>query len=184
MLLTERLMLRPFWDDDFERLAAINADPEVMEFFPNPLNRQQSDALIARIISHFTREGFGVWAVEAPGGVCPLIGMVGLSRVPADLPCAPAVEVLWRLGRPWWGRGYASEAARAAIKDGAERCGIKEFVSFTATTNLKSQAVMQRLGMTRDSDGDFDHPRIAEGHRLRRHVLYRLQTDGAADAVR
>ena len=175
MLLTQRLMLRPFWDDDFERFAAINADPQVMEYFVKPLTRQESDALIARIIVNFSRDGFGLWAVEAPGGVCPLVGMVGLSRVPDALPCAPAVEIGWRLGRQWWGRGYATEAARAAIQDGVERCGITDFVSFTAEINQRSRAVMQRLGMTHDPDEDFDHPRVPEGHRLRRHVLYRLK---------
>ncbi len=181
MLLTERLLLRRFRDDDRGPFAALNADPEVMEFFPNPLNPAQSDALLARINENFNRDGFGIWAVEAAGS---LIGMVGLARVPADLPCAPAVEVLWRLAKPGWGHGYATEAASAAIKDGAQRYGIKEFVAFTAEPNQRSQAVMQRLGMTRDPEADFDHPRIAAGHRLRRHVLYRLQTDGGQDAVR
>lgn len=181
MLLTERLVLRRFHDADRAAFAALNADPEVMAFFPNPLNTQQSDALITRITAHFTREGFGIWAVEAAGA---LIGMVGLSRVPADLPCAPAVEVLWRLAKPGWGHGYATEAARASIKDGAEHFGITEFVSFTAEINRPSRAVMQRLGMTHDPVGDFDHPRIAEGHRLRRHVLYRLQTERDQDALR
>lgn len=179
MLLTRRLMLRPFWDDDFARFAAINADPEVMRFFPKPLNRQESDALIARIMMHFAKHGFGLWAVEAPGGVSPLVGMVGLSTVPADLPCAPAVEVGWRLGKAWWGRGYATEAAAAALRDGVERCGIRHFVSFTAEINTPSRAVMERLGMTRDPEEDFDHPRLPEGHPLRRHVLYRLDAEAA-----
>jgi RimJ/RimL family protein N-acetyltransferase len=184
MLLTKRLMLRPFWDDDFARFAAINADPDVMAFFPKPLNRQESDALIARIMVHFARHGFGMWAVEAPGGVSPLIGMVGLSVVPNDLPCAPAVEVGWRLGKEWWGRGYATEAARAAIADGVERCGLKEFVSFTTEINAPSRAVMERLGMTRDAAEDFDHPRVPEGDALRRHVLYRLRIEGDGHAIR
>jgi len=179
VLLTDRLMLRPFWDDDFARFAAINADPEVMEFFPKPLTRDESDAFIARIMVHFAREGFGFWAVEAPGGVCPLVGMVGVQRVPADLPCAPAVELSWRLGRAWWGRGYATEAARAAIADAASRCGLRDFVAFTAASNARSRAVMERLGMTRDPAEDFDHPRVPEGHGLRRHVLYRLRVPGA-----
>lgn len=184
MLLTERLMLRAFWDDDFARFAEINADPEVMRYFVKPLNRQESDALIARIMMHFAKHGFGLWAVEAPGGVSPLIGMVGLSTVPADLPCAPAVEIGWRLGRQWWGRGYATEAARAALRDGVERCGIKHFVSFTAVINTPSRAVMERLGMTRDPAEDFDHPRVPEGHPLRRHVLYRITADEVMHAVR
>lgn len=181
MLSTARLRLRRFRDADRDAFAALNADPEVMEFFPNPLNRQQSDALLDRINANFDRDGFGIWAVEAAG---TLIGMVGLARVPAELPCAPAVEVLWRLARAGWGHGYATEAASAAMNDGAQHHDLKEIVSFAAAPNQRSQAVMRRLGMVRDPDGDFDHPRLAAGHRLRRHVLYRWRTDGDRHAIR
>lgn len=178
MLLTERLMLRPFWDDDFARFAEINADPQVMAHFPATLSRAESDALIARIMVRLARDDFGLWAVEAPG-VAPLIGMVGLQRVGAELPCAPAVELVWRLGRPYWGRGYALEAAKAAIADAVMRCDLHDFVAFTAVDNRRSRAVMERLGMTRDASEDFDHPALPEGHRLRRHVLYRLHMPAA-----
>jgi ribosomal-protein-alanine N-acetyltransferase len=181
MLVTARLVLRPFRAADHEPFAALNADPAVMEFFPNPLNRQQSDAIIARLTANRARDGFGVWAVEAAGA---FIGMVGLARVPDDLPCAPAVEVLWRLHGAAWGQGYATEAARAAINDGLQQHGIAEIVAFTPTFNQRSQAVMRKLGMRHDPGDDFDHPRLAEGHRLRRHVLYRLKTGGGGDAVR
>jgi ribosomal-protein-alanine N-acetyltransferase len=174
MLTTERLILRPWWDDDLERFAAINADPEVMRFFPAPLSRAESDAFVARIMVHAMQHGFGIWAVEAPK-VAPLIGMVGLRRVGPEFSFAPAVDVSWRLGRPWWGRGYATEAARAAIADGFARFGIEEIVASTAAVNTPSRAVMERLGMTHDPADDFLHPRIPADSILRRHVLYRLR---------
>jgi RimJ/RimL family protein N-acetyltransferase len=174
VLITERLMLRPWWDDDLERFAAINADPAVMRFLPAPLTRADSDAAMARMLVQTSRDGFGPWAVEAPR-VAPLIGMVGLRRLPPELPFAPAVEVLWRIASSHWGQGYAPEAARAAIADGFERLGLHEVVALTAAINTPSRRVMEKLGMTHDPADDFDHPRLAEGHALRRHVLYRLR---------
>lgn len=182
-LTSARLLLRRFRDDDRAAFAALNADPAVMEYFPAPLTRAQSDALIERIEANFRRDGFGVWAIEA-AEAAPLVGMAGLARVPDDLPCAPAVEVLWRLARPWWGRGYASEAARAAIGHGVARHGFREIVAFAVAGNRRSRRVMERLGMVHDPAGDFDHPRLAAESPLRRHVLYRLKAAGGADAVR
>jgi ribosomal-protein-alanine N-acetyltransferase len=174
ILATERLILRHWRDEDLDRVAAITADPEVMRFFHLTRTREQSDAWVARVRAHFDRHGFGIWAVEAPG-VAPLIGFVGLVHVPDDLPCAPAVEAAWTFGAPWWRRGYCTEAARAAMADGFARLRLPEIVAFTATTNLPSQGVMRALGMIRDPADDFDHPRVPEGHELRRHVLYRLK---------
>ena len=174
MIATERLLLRPWWDDDFERLAAVHADPETMEMLGGPMDRAASDAWIARQIVHWGRHGFGLWAVEAAGRVSPLIGAVGLLRLRPGMPNAPGVEIAWRLGRAWWGRGFATEAARAALQDGFDRCGLDEVIAFTATGNARSQAVMQRLGMTRDAAADFDHPNLPEGSVLRRHVVYPL----------
>ncbi len=172
MIRTERLLLRPWRDADLAPVAAITADPAVMAFFHLTRSRPQSDAWVARTQAHIDRHGFGIWAVEAPG-VAPLIGFVGLSTVPADLPCAPAVEAVWTLGAAWWRRGYAAEAATAALRDGFTRLGLAEIVAFTAASNTPSQAVMRAIGMTRDPKGDFDHPRVPEGHPLRPHVLYR-----------
>jgi RimJ/RimL family protein N-acetyltransferase len=173
-LATHRLLLRRWRDADRAPFAALNADPEVMEFLPSVLDRAASDALVDRIEASFTADGFGLWAVEVREAG-RLAGFVGLWA--ADFPSAftPAVEVGWRLSRASWGRGYATEAATAALADGFDRLGLDEVVSFTSVLNVRSQAVMARLGMSRDPEGDFDHPRLPEGHRLRRHVLYRLR---------
>ena len=119
------------------------------------------------------REGWGLWAVEVAGGA-PFVGMVGLHRVRPELPCAPAVEVGWRLHPDHWGHGYATEAAAASLRFGFDEAGLDEIVAFTTTLNTRSQAVMERIGMVHDPGGDFDHPRLPEGSPLRRHVLYRV----------
>jgi RimJ/RimL family protein N-acetyltransferase len=171
-LRTTRLLLRPWRDDDRAPFAALNADPRVVEFLPGPLSRSESDALVDRIVGHFDQHGFGFWAVEAPG-VEAFVGMVGLSVPGFEAHFTPCVEVGWRLDPQSWGLGYATEAAGAAMRFGFERAGLGEIVSFTVPENLRSRRVMERLGMTRDPSDDFDHPRLPEGHRLRRHVLYR-----------
>ena len=174
MLVTERLMLRPWWDDDWARMAEISADPETMRYYPAPLTREQSDRAMARMLVQTMQDGFGPFAVEAPR-ISPLIGRVGARRVKSGLPCAPCVELVWRIGRPWWGQGFATEAARAAITDAFEVHGIDELIAVTAAGNRPSIRVMEKLGMTRDLDGDFDHPEVPAGHDLARHVLYRLR---------
>lgn len=176
-LRTDRLLLRPWHESDLEPFAALNADPAVMEHFPKPLDRAESDAFVARVRAHFAREGFGFWAVEAPG-VSDLVGLVGLARPPFVAHFTPCVEVGWRLARDHWGKGYATEAALASIRYGFERIGLGEIVAFTVPENARSRAVMERLGMTRTDRDDFDHPSLPEGHRLRRHVLYRIGRPG------
>ena len=176
MIRTPRLLLRRWREADLDPFAAINADPVVMERFPAPLDRAESDALVLRIEEGFQAHGFGLWAVEADGA---LVGFVGLAASRPDLPPSPCVEVGWRLAAGTWGRGLATEAAAAAIED-ARRRGVGEVVSFTATTNMRSQRVMQRLGMIRDPDGDVEHPSVPAGSPLRRHVLYRLPADRPA----
>lgn len=171
---TERLRLRPWRDDDLEPFAALNADAAVMEFMPACLERSDSDALAARIRAHFERHGFGAWAVEVPGNA-PFIGFVGLSVPAFEAHFTPCVEIGWRLAREHWGRGYATEAAQAALAHGFGPLGLGEIVSFTVPANLRSRAVMERLGMRRDPAEDFEHPALPEGHRLRCHVLYRLR---------
>jgi RimJ/RimL family protein N-acetyltransferase len=170
---TERLLLRGWRPQDREPFAALNADPEVMEHFPSTMTRQRSDEMADRLETLFEAQGFGLWAVEVTA-TGEFIGFTGLSRVPSEAHFAPAVEVGWRLARSAWGHGYATEAARAALAYGFEVAGLDEIVSFTTTTNLRSQAVMRRLGMTRDPAEDFDHPRV-DDERLRRHVLFRLK---------
>ena len=169
---TERLLLRPWRDSDLAPFAALNADPEVMEFLPNVLTRQESDAFAARIRAHFAARGYGLWAVEVVGGAS-FVGFVGLSHPTFDAPFMPCVEIGWRLARKYWGNGYATEAALGALAFGFCELGLHEVVSFTVAANVKSRRVMERIGMVRDPMDDFEHPSLLEGDPLRRHVLYR-----------
>jgi len=173
---TERLVLRRWRAEDRAPFAALNADPRVMELLPQRLDREQSDALVDRIEEHFDAHGYGLWCVDVRAGAS-CIGFVGLATAPFEAPFTPAVEVGWRLAHSAWGHGYASEAARAALAFGFDRADLDEIVSFTASHNARSRAVMERIGLVRDPDDDFDHPRLPEGHPLRRHVLYRLGRD-------
>jgi ribosomal-protein-alanine N-acetyltransferase len=172
MLRTARLLLRPWRDEDRTPCAAMTADAEVMRFFGLVRDRAASDAWIDRTIAHWQREGFGLWAVAAPG-VAPFIGFVGLSRVPAWMPCAGGVEAVWTLDAPYWRRGYAAEAATAALADGFARLDLAEIVAFTAVVNLPSRAVMHHIGMIHDPADDFDHPKLPADSPFRRHVLMR-----------
>jgi RimJ/RimL family protein N-acetyltransferase len=151
----------------------MNADSEVMRYMIRPLAREESDAFIDRVERQFDEQGFGLWAVEVSTNV-PFIGYVGLWIPNFEAHFTPAVEVGWRLDQRYWGNGYATEAARAAIADGFERIGLKEIVSFTVPVNLRSIAVMERLGMKRDHDDDFEHPNVPKAHPYRRHLLYRI----------
>ena len=175
-LRTPRLLLRPWREEDADAFAAMFADPKVMEFLGPAQDRAAIDAAIARIAAHFAAHGFGWWAVEAPG-VAPFIGWIGLAVPRFDAPFMPAVEVGWRLASAHWGKGYATEGARAALRAGFTTFGLDEIVAFTVPANARSLRVMERLGMIRDAAGDFDHPRLAEGDPLRRHVLYRIGRD-------
>jgi RimJ/RimL family protein N-acetyltransferase len=173
-LRTERLWLRQWRPEDSEPFAAMNADPRVMEYFPGTLSRQESDAITARIAAHFRERGFGLWAVEVPG-VTPLAGLIGLSTPRFEAAFTPCVEIGWRLAAESWGHGYATEGARAALDFGFQVVGLEEIVSFTTVQNVRSRHVMEKIGMTHDIAGDFDHPLLPAGHRLSRHVLYRLR---------
>ncbi len=144
----------------------MSADPEAMRHFPAVLDRDASEAHLARVRAHFAAHGFGRWAVEVPD-VARFVGLVGLMHVTFEAPFTPAVEVGWRIARPHWRRGYALEAAQAAIADGFERLGLDEIVAFTVPANEASQALMRRLGMVRDPAGDLDHPGLPAGHPLR-----------------
>ncbi len=170
MLTTQRLILRPWRDDDAEPFVAMSADPLVMRHLL-PMDRARSIDWIERQKAHEREHGFCFWAVEIPG-LLPLAGAIGLYTVAPPMPCAPAVEIGWRLVPAAWGRGYAEEAARASLDFGFAR-GIPEIVAFTVTANTSSWGLMERLGMTRDPADDFDHPRLEPGHALRRHILYR-----------
>ena len=169
---TPRLVLRQWRPDDLGPFAALNADPEVMRYFPAPLTSEQSDQFAAHVEATIARQGWGLWAVEVAGGA-PFIGFVGLNRPRFDAHFTPAVEVGWRLDRRYWGHGYATEAATASLTFGFDQLHCDEIVSFTATVNDASRRVMQRLGMGHDPADDFDHPAVPEGP-LRRHVLFRM----------
>jgi RimJ/RimL family protein N-acetyltransferase len=173
-LRTARLTLRRWRGEDREPFAVLNADPEVMRYFAEPMSRAQSDALVARIEAGFERNGYGLWALELHESGA-FVGFTGLGEVPFEAHFTPAVEVGWRLARAAWGQGYATEAARAALDFGFERIGLEEVVSFTVAGNARSRRVMERLGMRRRPEEDFDHPCLPAGHPLRRHVLYRLE---------
>lgn len=143
-----------------------------MRFMPGVMTAEETRAQVARLEEHHRSHGFGVWAVEAPG-VASLIGYTGLQRVSFEAPFTPAVEIGWRFAPAFWGKGYATEAARAALRIGFEDLNLDQIVSFTVLANKPSWSVMERLGMTRNPSEDFDHPRLPVGHALRRHVLYR-----------
>jgi ribosomal-protein-alanine N-acetyltransferase len=168
-----RVRLRHWRASDREPFAAINADARVMAHFPAPLTRIESDALAGRIAAHFSRHGFGPWALEIPG-VAEFAGFVGLLHVSFEAHFTPAVEIGWRLTPALWGRGYASEAAACALRYGFQALALPEIVSFTVPANHRSLAVMQRLGMQCDIREDFLHPRLPPEHPLRLHRLYRI----------
>ena len=179
---TSRLRLRKWREADGTPFAAMNADPAVMEFFPSLQSRAASDASIKGWESQFATQGWSNWAVELlESGL--FIGFIGLSVPRRTLPFSPCVEIGWRLARAHWGKGYATEGAQAALRVGFERIGLAEIVSFTAAGNLKSRAVMERIGM-RNANQDFEYPGIPEGHALRLHCLYRVSRDQWSDKAR
>lgn len=170
-LRTDRLVLRRWRDSDLEPWAAMNADPEVREHLGDPLTREQSDASVARFQAEFEQRGYGWWAVEvrATGA---FIGFAGLDPVEDHMPFT-GVEIGWRLARPAWGHGYATEAAQAVLAYGFDTLRLPEILAVTTATNHRSQAVMRRIGMTRNPADDFDDPTAPEGP-LRPNVLYRI----------
>ena len=174
MIRTSRLILREWRDSDLDPFAAMGADPRVMEFFPYLNDRATSDALAARIRRHFAEHGFGFWALEIPG-VAEFIGFCGIAHVKFEARFTPCVEIGWRLAHAYWGRGYAPEAARAALDYGFKTLGLPEIVAFTTVMNAKSRRVMEKIGMTYDPADDFDHPSLPVGHAIRPHVLYRIR---------
>jgi len=182
---TSRLRLRLWQEEDRLPFRALNADPRVMAYFPSTLTDAQSDAFLERIGQHHAQHGFGLWAVELRE-TSTFIGTVGLAIPTWNPPFAPCVEIGWRLAHDCWGHGYATEAARAAMDFGFRVLQLDEIVSFTAAINLPSERVMQRLGMHHAAGEDFDHPALPAGHRLARHVLYRMSRadwEAAADTA-
>ena len=173
---TPRVLLRGWRSEDLDPFAEMSADPEVMRHFPATLTRAECAAMIDRIGRHFAERGFGLWAAELPG-VAPFIGFVGLAVPRFEAPFTPCVEIAWRLGRAHWGHGYVTEAGRALLRHGFTALGLDQIYSFTVPANLRSRAVMERLGLRHSPNEDFDHPLLVEGHPLRRHVLYRIRRE-------
>lgn len=192
-LYTERLLLRPWCEADRVPFARMNADPIVREFYPSTLTRQESDAQFDRIIAQFTERGWGLFAMELTAPVQtnpqanldgsaksenvthPFVGYVGLTIAKFEAPFTPCTEIGWRMLHEYWGHGYATEAATAVCKFAFDELNLDQILSFTAVPNWRSRRVMERIGMTHDSQNDFDHPLVDVGHPLRRHVLYRLR---------
>ena len=173
---TERLYLRQWQASDFATFADMNADPEVMQYFPKLLTPRVSDIIANKCQQLIADNGWGLWAVslkvdeENSGG---FIGFVGLNDTHADMSFAPAVEIAWRLHSNYWGQGYATEAARASLNFAFTELGLDEVVSFTAVINKRSQLIMQRIGMT-DTQDNFYHPALKSTHPLAEHVLYKI----------
>lgn len=174
---TPRLTLREWQPEDLEPFAALTSDPEVMRFFPKLLSREETALMIARQMQHQAEHGFCFFAAELKA-TSRCIGFIGLLRTFFEAPFTPCVEVGWRLAKEHWNQGLATEGAKRSLEHGFNDLHFPEIVSLTATQNLPSMRVMEKIGMKRDLAGDFDHPRVPEGHSLRRHVLYRIQRPG------
>lgn len=172
-----RVVLRPWREADHEPFAALNADAGAMRHFASPLSREASDALATRWAAHGAAAGWGIWVVEERGGA-PFLGAVGLMPISWQARFTPATEISWRIAPDFQRRGFAEEAARLALRFGFDSLRLAEIVAFTIPANEASWRLMEKLGMR--ADGDFDHPRLPEGHAKRRHVLYRLCAPGAS----
>ena len=167
------MILRPWQESDLEPFAQLNADPRVMEYFPFVLSCKESDDLARRIIVKLEEQGWGLWAASVPD-VADFIGFIGLAKPSFEAHFTPAVEVGWRLAFDHWGKGYATEGAKAALAYGFDTINLPEIVSFTAVQNMRSRRIMEKIGMHHDPKDDFEHPKLLEQHPLRTHVLYRL----------
>lgn len=175
ILKTERLILRQWCEDDLKPFAELNADSRVREYFPGLLNRQESNASVKLMSGHIQKYGWGFWATSLIQ-TSEFIGFIGLEDIHFAAPfnkLSPAVEIGWRLAFSHWGKGYATEGAKAALRYGFKKLNLVEIVSFTAVQNTRSRKVMEKINMYHDPKDDFDHPKLLEGHPLRRHVLYR-----------
>jgi RimJ/RimL family protein N-acetyltransferase len=172
---TERLIMRGWRESDLAPWVAMNADPEVRRYLGPPLTPGQAEAWVLNFQDDLDRRGFGFWAVEVRASG-EFIGFTGLGILDDEMPVAGSVELAWRLARAAWGHGYATEAARAAMGYGFGSLDLPEVVAVTMAENLRSRAVMERIGMTRDPGGDFEDPDVEEGP-LRWHVVYRKRRD-------
>jgi len=170
---TDRLILRQWREEDRQAFFEMNADPEVMRFFEGTRSRAEADAVFDRFVREIDRDGYGYLAVELRE-IGRVIGFTGLRDIDYDEPFTPAVEIGWRLLTPYWGKGYATEAARASLAYGFEQMGLDEIVSFAVPENWPSRRVMERIGMRREPQYDFDHPSASPGSPMARQAFYRL----------
>lgn len=176
MLETDRLILRAWREEDLAPMARMNADTEVMRFFPATQTLAETEAAYGRVSAHMEKHGFCFFAAELKE-TSSCIGFIGMQHVPEQIPCAPAVEIGWRLDKSVWGQGLAPEGAKACLAYGFSVLKLDEIVSFTAEINKPSQRVMEKIGMTRDESGDFEHPAVSRDNPVRPHVLYRMSPD-------
>lgn len=174
---TERLALRSWMESDRDAFARLNADRRVMAFLPHVLSREKSDGSFDRIQAHFRRHGFGLFAAALRDDDA-FIGFIGLFMPSFEAHFTPCVEIGWRLAVEYWNRGLATEGARAVVRYAFDVLRLDELVSFTVPANARSRRVMEKIGMTLDPEGGFDHPSLPPGHPFRPHVLYRLKPDG------
>lgn len=172
---TERLKLRQWKNSDFPAFSEINADPVVMKYFPNTLSEDESNAIANKCKDLISKRSWGFWAVEIKEEK-EFIGFVGLHKTSYDLPFTPCVEIGWRLGKKYWGKGYATEAAFEALKFAFEELKLSEVYSFTSVSNMQSWSVMERLNM-QNLKKNFEHPMVPERHPLREHVLYKITAE-------
>ncbi len=171
MIQTDRLILRQWRTSDLDACAQMNADEDVMRYFPSTLSKEETMAMIERFSRGIEEQGWGFWACELKENHV-FIGFIGINDRLIPKPIAPAVEVGWRLLKEYWGKGYATEGAKACLDFAFNQLGIEQIVSFTAEKNFRSRKVMERIGMK--YEGEFEHPKLPQGHPLRRHVLYRI----------
>ncbi|PIK16393.1 GNAT family N-acetyltransferase [Halobacteriovorax sp. JY17] len=175
---TERLILRQWKNSDIEPFIQLNLDTETMKFFPSTYGREVSEKLIERERERIKQDDIGLLAVEVKE-TGEFIGFIGLGRPAYETPFTPCTEIGWRIYRDFWGKGYATEGARSVIEFAFTELGLEEVVSFTSKLNKPSIRVMEKIGMKRDLGGDFDHPMVDDGDKLKRHVLYRIKKDDA-----
>lgn len=170
---TDRLILREWKKEDRQPFARMNGDPMIMEYMPRALDEKASNKLADRFAEHFEKHGYGLYACERKEDGA-FMGFVGLDNVSIDVPFAPAVEIAWRLDYEYWGKGYATEAARRVLDHAFGELKLKEIVAFSVHDNTRAIQIMEKLGMSRDMKGDFDYPALRKGHPLGAFVLYRL----------
>lgn len=172
-LLSPRVLLRPWKPEDAEAFSQLNADPEVMHYFPSILNRSESNAILKKMQIHFDKHGFGFWAAEhrVTGD---FLGFIGLNIPNFEAHFTPCVEIGWRLPRRYWNQGLASEGALLCLEFAFKNLKLEEVVAFTSSQNTASRRVMEKIGMHHNPKDDFEHPQLTPGHPLRAHVLYRI----------